>query len=80
MGGGGGNCPPYPPLGTAMLVALFVSYIVLRRRRRDGEIVNLADSRMDCLRGCLATLSVLVVRISLLEYSKIMKRLKVYSL
>ena len=26
---------------------------------------------MDCLRGCLATLSVLVVRISLLEYSKI---------
>ena len=37
--------------------------------------MNLADSRMDCLRGCLATLSVLVVRIVLLEYSKIMKRL-----
>ena len=33
--------------------------------------MNLADSRMDCLRGCLATLSVLVVRISLLEHSKI---------
>ena len=33
--------------------------------------MNLADSRMDCLRGCLATLSVLVVRIALLEYSKI---------
>ena len=35
--------------------------------------MNLADSRMECLRGCLATLSVLVVRISLLEpeYSKI---------
>ena len=33
--------------------------------------MNLADSRIDCLRGCLATLSVLVVRISLLEYSKI---------
>ena len=33
--------------------------------------MNLADSRMDCLRGCLATLSVLVVRISLLEYSNI---------
>ena len=32
--------------------------------------MNLADSRMDCLRGCLATLSVLVVRIALLEYSK----------
>ena len=32
--------------------------------------MNLADSRMD-LRGCLATLSILVVRISLLEYSKI---------
>ena len=30
--------------------------------------MNLADS---CLRGCLATLSVLVVRIALLEYSKI---------
>ena len=26
---------------------------------------------MDCLRGCLATLSVLLVRIALLEYSKI---------
>ena len=33
--------------------------------------MNLADSRIDCLWGCLATLSVLVVRISLLEYSKI---------
>ena len=33
--------------------------------------MNLADSRMDCLRGCLATLSVLVVRIALLVYSKI---------
>ena len=31
--------------------------------------MNLADSRMDCLRGCLA--SVLVVIIALLEYSKI---------
>ena len=28
-------------------------------------------ARIDCLRGCLATLSVLVVRTSLLEYSKI---------
>ena len=37
--------------------------------------MNLANSRMDCLRGCLATLSILVVGISLLEYSKIMKRL-----
>ena len=26
---------------------------------------------MDCLRGCLATLIVLVVKIALLEYSKI---------
>ena len=33
--------------------------------------MNLADSPMDCLRGCLATLSVLVVRISLLDHSKI---------
>ena len=33
--------------------------------------MNLADLRMDCLRGCLATFSVLVVRIALLEYSKI---------
>ena len=39
--------------------------------RSKKNMVNLADSRMDCLRGCLATLSVLVVRISLLEYSKI---------
>ena len=37
--------------------------------------MNLADSRMDCLRGCLATLSVLVVRIALLEYRKIQERL-----
>ena len=36
-----------------------------------GEIVNLADSRMGCLRGCLATLSVLLVRIAPLEYNKI---------
>ena len=33
--------------------------------------MNSADSRMDCLRGCLATLSVLVVIIAPLEYSKI---------
>ena len=33
--------------------------------------MNLADSRMDCLLGCLATLSVLIVRIALQEYSKI---------
>ena len=33
--------------------------------------MNLADLRMDCLRGCLSTLSVLIVRISLLEYIKI---------
>ena len=33
--------------------------------------MNLADSRMDCLRWCLATLSVLIVRIALKEYSKI---------
>ena len=32
--------------------------------------MNLADLRMDCLRGCLATLSILVFRITLLEYSK----------
>ena len=32
--------------------------------------MNLAYSRMDCLQGCLATLSVLVVRIALQEYSK----------
>ena len=31
----------------------------------------LADSHMDCLRGYLVTLSVLIVRIALLEYSKI---------
>ena len=36
--------------------------------------MNLADSRMDCLRGCLATLNVPVVRIALLEYSKIHKK------
>ena len=40
--------------------------------------MNLADSCMDCLRGCLATLSILVVRIALLEYSKIHE--KAYSL
>ena len=31
----------------------------------------LADSRMDCLRGYLATLNVLIVRIALQKYSKI---------
>ena len=43
-------------------------------QEEDGEIVNLADSRVDCLQGCLASLSVLVVRIALLEYSKIHKK------
>ena len=33
--------------------------------------MNSADSRMDCLQGSLVTLSVLVVRIAFLEYSKI---------
>ena len=33
--------------------------------------MNLADSHMDCLQGCLAIVSILVVRIVLLEYSKI---------
>ena len=32
--------------------------------------MNLAHSRVDCLQGCLATLSVLVVRIVLLEAYK----------
>ena len=40
--------------------------------------MNLADLRMDCLRRCVATLSVLVVRIALLQYSKIHE--KAYSL
>ena len=40
--------------------------ISFEEEEEGGEIVNLADSRMDCLRGCLATLSVLVVRIALL--------------
>ena len=34
----------------------------------------LADSRMDCLRGYLATLSVLIVRIAFQEYSKIREK------
>ena len=33
--------------------------------------MNLVDLRMDCFRWCLDTLSILVVRIALLEYSKI---------
>ena len=42
----------------------------------DFDFLNLADFiladlRMDCLRGYLATLSVLIVRIALLEYSEI---------
>ena len=53
-----------------------MSYVVLKEEEKeeeeeDGEIVNLADSGMDCLQGCLATLSVLIVRIALQEYSKI---------
>ena len=47
---------------------IWLEYRVLMKCH--GEIVNLADSRMDCLRGCLATLSVLVVRIAILEYSE----------
>ena len=33
--------------------------------------MNLADSHMDCLQGCLATFRILVVRIALLEYNRI---------
>ena len=33
--------------------------------------MSLPDSSIDRLLGCLATLSVLIVRIALLEYSKI---------
>ena len=42
-----------------------------KKKKKKKKMVNLADSHMDCLRGCLATLSVLLVRIALLEYSKI---------
>ena len=42
-----------------------------KKKKKKGEIVILADSRMDCLRGYLATLSVLIVRIALKEHSKI---------
>ena len=42
-----------------------------RLKKKKKKKMEKSDSRMDCLRGCLATLSVLVVRISLLEYSKI---------
>ena len=36
--------------------------------------MNLADLRMDCFRRCLATLSILIIRIALLEYSKILEK------
>ena len=42
-----------------------------KEEEKDDEIVSLPDSSMDCLRWCSAILSILVVRISLLKYSKI---------
>ena len=47
------------------------SYAVRELYRLKKKKNMMADSRMDCLRGCLATLSVLLVRIAPLEYSKI---------
>ena len=38
---------------------------------KDGENREFTRINMDCLLGCLATLSILVVRVVLLEYSKI---------
>ena len=62
-------CPTEPIYVKIMvLAALLVSYIILLRKK-DGEVVNLADSHMDCLRG--GVFGYLVVRIALLEYSKI---------
>ena len=43
----------------------------LKKKKKKKKMVNLADSRIDCLRGCLATLSILIVRIALQEFSKI---------
>ena len=44
----------------------------MKNKKKKMEIImNLVDLRMDCFRGCLVTLNVLVVRIALLEYSKI---------
>ena len=57
-------CENYGPLLRASLYRL-----TEEEEEYDGEIVNLADSRV--YGGCLATLSVLLVRIALLEYSKI---------
>ena len=62
---------PTEPIYVKIMVPSCVVHELSFEEEEDGEIVNLAESRMDCLRGCLATLSVLVVRIALLEYSKI---------
>ena len=47
-----------------------VSLVLLVGNRVEFR-VNLADSHVDCLRGCLATLSILEGRIAFLEYIKI---------
>ena len=58
-----------------MCVYLCIVHLIMVCRvcisEKDDEMVSLPDSSMDCLRGCSAILSVLVVRISLLKYSKI---------
>ena len=54
-----------------MVPSCVVRELYRLKKKKKKKKMNLADSRVDCLRGYLATLSVLVVRISLLEYSKI---------
>ena len=40
----------------------------------DGQIVRLDDSRIECVRDCLASLSLLTVRVVVLEYSQLHKK------
>ena len=40
----------------------------------DRQIVSLDDSRIKCVRDCIAFLSMLTVRVVLLEYSQLHKK------
>ena len=43
-------------------------------KEEDRQIVSLDDSRIKCVRDCIAFLSMLTVRVVLLEYNQLHKK------
>ena len=48
--------------------------LLKEEEEEDRQIVSLDDSRIKCVRDCIAFLSMLTVRVVLLEYSQLHKK------